>query len=170
MKAFSTSIFAIYRIILGIYLTIHFIQLLPITKELFSNQDMIHNSSILPSYKKLPILLFYYDDPLTVQIFVLSLIICSILFTVGYHRKICALWIFYGWMVLLNRNPLISNPSLGYVGWILLASVCIPSGERLGFLLTDKNLEKEQLKWEMPDIILWHVDNYRNFLYSKRNS
>lgn len=158
MKWSSSSQFALFRIILGIYLTIHFIDLLPVGEELFSNKGTIHNSSILPSYGKLPIFLFHYDDPEIISIFIWSLILCSILFTVGSCRKICALWIFYGWMALLNRNPLISNPSLGYIGWILLASICIPSGERLGFLLNGPQLEEElnhKRKWEVPDTIYY---------------
>jgi len=144
MKWFSSSQFALFRIILGSYLTVHFIELLAVGKEIFSNQGVIHDSSILPSYGKLPIVLFYYDDPTVVSMFIWSQILCSILFTFGIFRRICALWIFYGWMSLLNRNPLISNPSLGYIGWILLACVCIPRGERLGFLLSESERKKEK--------------------------
>lgn len=160
MKWISSTYFAIYRIILGTYLTIHFVQLLPSSEELFSNQGVISNTTLLPAYEKLSstIFLLSHDDPNTVTLFLYSLIICSILFTMGYYRKICSLWLFYGWMSLLNRNPLISNPGLAYIGWLLLACVCVPSGDRLGFLLFESERKKEYDKndrWEVPNPIYY---------------
>jgi len=160
MKWYGPTQFALFRIALGIYLTIHFVQLIPDSAEIFSNQGVIADASTLPSFGKVPNILFYFDDPLFVNIFLNSLILCCLMFTFGIYRRISAFYLFYGWMCLLNRNPLISNPSIGYIGWILLACSVIPKGERLGFLLTDEERNKENrcinnLCWEMPDIIYY---------------
>jgi sterol desaturase/sphingolipid hydroxylase (fatty acid hydroxylase superfamily) len=156
MKWFSSSTFSIYRIILGLYLSVHFIHLYFDGTELFSNQGVIPDASILPTYGKIPVFMFYFDDPSIVSIFMMSLIISSILFTFGIYRRLCAAWLFYGWMSLLNRNPLISNPSLGYIGWILLACSCIPKGERLNlFLEEDDESDTSEKRWEMPDVIYY---------------
>lgn len=156
MKWFSSTTFALFRIIFGTYLLVHFIHLLPVSEELFSNQGVINSSTLLPSYGKLPLHIFKYDDPLNIRYFVISLIVSSGLFTIGILRRVVSLWLFYGWMCLLNRNPLISNPSIGYIGWLLLACALIPSGERLGFLQSEKDRKeyyKKYGRWEVPSIL-----------------
>lgn len=153
MKWFSSSFFSLYRIILGLYLFIHFLDLLRDGKELFSNEGLIGDSSLLPSYGKVPVLLFNFDNPVIVQLFILSLIGSSILFTFGIYRRLISLWLFYGWMSLLNRNPFISNPSLGYIGWILLSCALIPKGEKL--LLFRKEKENNTKFFEVPDVIYY---------------
>ena len=117
----------VYRTILGIYLTWHFLQLLPDCVEVFSNAGMIHSQINLPAFGKLPVFLFYYDHPAIVYGFVVSLILASGILTLGYYPRLCSAWLFYGWLCLFNRNPFISNPSLAYIGWILLSFVCMPA-------------------------------------------
>lgn len=151
MKVYGPTQFAIFRIIFGIYLTVHFTSLLPYGTELFSNEGSISDTSILAGFGKMPILLFTYDSPEYVYGYLISLVIGSIMFTFGYFRRIVSLWLFYGWISLLNRNPFISNPSLAYIGWILLACTVIPKGESLRFL----SKHNEATKWEMPDIIYY---------------
>lgn len=156
MKWFSSTIFSIFRILFGSYLFVHYVQLLPVCEEVFSNQGVIKNAQILPSYNILPLHIFKYDDPMDIRYFVISLIIGSGLFTLGIMRRIVSLWLFYGWMCLVNRNPLISNPGIGYIGWLLLACALIPPGERLGFLQNEaerKAYFKKYGRWEVPDII-----------------
>lgn len=168
MKWYGPTQFALFRAILGIYLTIHFAQLIPVSTEIFSNEGVIKNASSLPSYGKIPNILFGYDDPYTVTLFLSLLVLGSMMFTFGIYRRMCSVWLYYGWMCLLNRNPLITNPSVGYIGWILLACSTIPPGERMGFLLSKEEREKEAKDesnvrrnatfsgiWEMPDIIYY---------------
>lgn len=155
MKSYGPTAFALFRIALGFYLFIHFTRLFFVGPELFSNEGVIKDASILPSYKKLPILLFICDSPLIINIFIGSLILSSILFTFGEYRRLNSFWLYYGLMCLLNRNPLISNPSIGYIGWILLACSTIPTGERLGFLLSEKERKAEKGHWEMPDALYY---------------
>ncbi len=158
MKWFSSTTFASFRIILGIYLVVHFVQLLPVCEELFSNQGVIKNASILPSYDKLPLHIFKYDNPISIRYFIISLIGASILFTIGILRRFMSLWLYYGWMCLQNRNPLISNPSIGYIGWIFLACVLIPGGERIGFFKSKEERKiyyKKYGRWQVPDILYY---------------
>lgn len=121
--------FTIYRVILGLYLTYHFIEIYPDSVELFSKEGAITNVEFLPSYNKLPIFLFNNDSPTIVKTYVLSLIIAAILFTVDiynkYYKFACA-WLLFGWINLFNRNPFISNPSLAYIGWLLLSFMIVP--------------------------------------------
>jgi len=158
MKWFGPTQFALFRILFGLYLTFHFFELLFVGKEVFSNEGVISNSQLLPGFGKIPLHIFKYDSPTEIRIFLASLVLCSIMFTIGLFRRIVSLIIFYGWISLLNRNPLISNPSLGYIGWILLACALIPKGDRLGFLLTKSQRETEYKNkniWQVPDVIYY---------------
>jgi len=119
--------FVLYRALFGSYLTTHFITLFPYGAELFSNVGVIKTTSLLPAYNKLPISLLYYDSPLMVNIFIGSLILCSMALTIGYKTRLVSSWLFYGWISLFNRNIFISNPSLSYIGWILLSFICVPT-------------------------------------------
>jgi predicted DCC family thiol-disulfide oxidoreductase YuxK len=47
-------------------------------------------------------------------------------FAAGWHDRPAAFLLWYAWACLFGRNPLIANPGLPYVGWILLAHVCLP--------------------------------------------
>lgn len=158
MKWISSTVFALFRVVMGLYLTIHFYQLLDTATEIFSNQGVISDATLLPSYGKLPLFLLYQDDPQTVYWFIFSLFAASLMFTLGIYRRTVSMWLFYGWMCLLNRNPLISNPSLGYIGWLLLACTLIPKGERLGFLQSEAQRKRYYEKfgrWEVPDILFY---------------
>lgn len=125
----SYTQYKLLRFILGIYLAIHFIFVLNDSSELFSNNGMIKTTYYLPG-KNLPLLLLYNDNSYVVHLFIISLIISSLLLSFGIFQKIISLWLFYGWINLFNRNPFISNPSIGYIGWLLLlhAIIKLPCG------------------------------------------
>jgi sterol desaturase/sphingolipid hydroxylase (fatty acid hydroxylase superfamily) len=141
---FGNTQFVIFRTIFGLYLTIHFWDLLPYVDELFSNKGMITDAKMLPTYSKFNFLMVY-DDSLFVRGFCISLILASIMLTFGIYRNICAIWIFYGWVSMVNRNIFISNPGLAYVGWILLAMILIPTGETF----------KKNQNWKVPELLYY---------------
>ena len=107
----------IFRIILGVYLTFHFLDLLPYAEELFGNQ-MPYDHTLSPLYGVFPNILNYN---INATIFVGVLTLLSILLTLEFMPKLCAFLLWYGWACLFNKNILISNPGLPYVGWILLS-------------------------------------------------
>ena len=43
------------------------------------------------------------------------------------HAAAVVLW--YGWAALFNRNPLISNPGIPYIGLLLLLTTLVPARE-----------------------------------------
>jgi predicted DCC family thiol-disulfide oxidoreductase YuxK len=45
----------------------------------------------------------------------------------GYYDKVAAIFLWYVLACLFGRNPLIANPALPYLGWMLLAHLFIPS-------------------------------------------
>lgn len=142
--------FSFFRIILGVYLAIHFSDMIPFAKELFSNQGMFPDPSLNPTYKVFPNLLSAVDSPLGSQLFLGALTLLSLLFAAGTkHRNLISLLLWYGWACLLNRNFFISNPGLAFVGWLLLACALIPQGEPLSL---NKNRDE---KFEMSSTLYW---------------
>lgn len=126
MNWYTKTQFLLFRIIFGLYLTCHFVSYVPYCLEMFSRKGMIPDVTLLPTYLLGYSPIFHWDSPVQIQFFNLSLIFASVVFTFGYFRRVVSCWLFVGWILYLNRNPFITNPSVGYVGWLLLACVLIP--------------------------------------------
>src|SRR4051794_9201084 len=104
-----TKKFAAVRVILGVYLLIHFLYLLPFSSELFSSSGMYPNAFSGLSFGYFPNLLFYFDSPLSVSLWIGLLALASLLFIVGTGRRIVSVLLWYGWACLYHRNNLIHN-------------------------------------------------------------
>src|SRR5262249_18337546 len=74
----------------------------------------------------------------------------SILFAIGKFDRAGAVIIWYIQACLLGRNPLIANPSLPYIGWLLLAHACLPQAA-FGSLAI--RVQNTTLEWKMPQQI-----------------
>jgi hypothetical protein len=123
--------FAWFRILFGLYLASHFAHLLPWGAELFSRQGVLPRASLNPTFGILPNVLTWWDSPTFVAAFLAALVGLSILFALGVMRQAAAVLLWYGWACLFNRNVLISNPSIAYVGLMLLLTALVPASEPL---------------------------------------
>jgi hypothetical protein len=121
--------FAWFRIVFGGYLAIHFAQLVPYAPELFSNAGVLPDPSASPLYGIFPNALAHWNTPQFATTFLLGLTILSILFAMGIARHAVAALLWYGWACLFNRNVLISNPSIPYVGLLLVLVLLVPARE-----------------------------------------
>lgn len=130
-KAISPYQFALFRVIFGVYLAFHCAQLIPYAAELFSSAGILPDPRVNFTYGLLPNPLEHFGSPYFATIFVAALTTAALAFMVGFHRRPCALLLWYGLTCLFNRNNLISNPSLPYIGMLLLLSAVIPTGEPL---------------------------------------
>jgi len=123
--------YGLYRTILGLYLLQHFLRLLPWGTELFSSSGVLPEASMSPLIHLFPNILALWDSPTAVTACLGSAVVLSVLFTVGKFDRVAAVLIWYVWACLYGRNPLIGNPSLPFVGWLLLAHALVPrSAER----------------------------------------
>lgn len=143
--AYSGWHFSLFRILFGLYLSVHFWDLIPYASEVWSAKGNISDPQILPTYGKFPNVLFWYTTPSFVTGFVWSLFVASVLFLFGVYRQLMALFLWYGWACLAGRNPFIANPGIPFVGLLLLACVIIPSGEPLTYRRSQKSEP-----WQMP--------------------
>lgn len=138
-KWYTVRQLRIFQFCFGLYLTIHFGQLISHATELFGRDGMIANPQWSPTYGYFPNLLHLIDHSSTyLAIFLTSLTCLSALFALRLVApRLIALLLWYGWACLLNRNVLISNPGIPYVGLLLLAFSLItftkkqkPNGEK----------------------------------------
>ena len=151
MKSYSKYQFALFRIVFGTYLIVHFAQVLPWAAALWSDRGILADARLNFTYGVFPNPLWLVDSPFFVYSFVAALLVASVSFTLGYYRRATALFLWFGWACLFHRNNLIANPGLPMVGWLLLASSLVPPGESW----TIGKKVKQSEEWEMPKELFW---------------
>ncbi|MCG3204569.1 MAG: hypothetical protein KCHDKBKB_01284 [Elusimicrobia bacterium] len=96
------------------------------------------------------VILVFWDSPAFIVFFLGVMAVFSVFFTIGFFRRTSALILWYGWACLFGRNNLISNPSIPYVGLMLLLTLLIPLGEP--FSVTRP---KKTSPWYFPSAVYW---------------
>ena len=119
--------YSVFRIVFGTYLCGHFLSLVPWARELFSDRGMLPAAAASPLAFLFPNVLTVLDAPAFVTSLLLIAAGASVLFAIGFQDRAMAALLWYVWACLLGRNPLISNPGIPYVGWLLLAHTLLPS-------------------------------------------
>jgi predicted DCC family thiol-disulfide oxidoreductase YuxK len=118
--------YSVVRAILGTYLCVHFLHLVPWGAEVFSREGLLPDARVSPLTRLFPNVLVVWDTPAAVTTLLLAGAALSVLLAVGWWDRAAALGIWYLWACLFGRNPLIANPGLPFVGWLLLAHACLP--------------------------------------------
>ncbi len=148
LKGYSSTQFAIFRMIFGGYLFFHFFSLINYSEAIWGRNGMFPEASLNMTYPYFPNILFIWDSPLVSHIVIVLIGMAALGICLGVWRPMLSLYLWYGWACLFHRNNLILNPSVPIVGWLLLALAIIPTGERwvLG--------KKEDPNWGMPSILI----------------
>jgi predicted DCC family thiol-disulfide oxidoreductase YuxK len=118
--------YSVYRCLFGLYLFIHFLRLVPWGPELFSSQGVLPRAAASPLIHLFPNVLAFCDGPRFVQALLILAAVLSVLFAIGMWDRAAAVGLWYVGACLLGRNPLIGNPALPYIGWLLLAHAFLP--------------------------------------------
>jgi predicted DCC family thiol-disulfide oxidoreductase YuxK len=118
--------YSAFRAIFGTYLFVHFAQLMPWGAEMFSNRGMLPDGAASPLLRLFPNILALYDAPAFVMALLVLAAGASLLFAIGLYDRAAAIALWYALACLFGRNPLIANPSLPYVGLLLLAHASLP--------------------------------------------
>ena len=124
--SWNGRIYGRFRLIAGAYLFVHFLHLAPWASEVFSSEGLLPDARLSPLVRLFPNVLAVADSPTFVTAFVLAAGCAALLFAVGAADRLCAIYMFYVLACLYGRNPLIANPSLPYIGWLLLAHATLP--------------------------------------------
>jgi predicted DCC family thiol-disulfide oxidoreductase YuxK len=118
--------YSVFRILLGLYLLQHFLTLLPWGAEIFSNRGALPVAAASPLIHLFPNVLAVWDDPGFLTFLLALGALMSVLLTVGFWDRPSAFALWYLWACFLGRNPLISNPALPFIGWLLLLHAVLP--------------------------------------------
>ena len=155
-KLISPYQFTVFRIVFGVYLTVHFIQLYPYAAELFSSEGVIGDARLNPLHGLFPDPLALWDDPFSARLFVACAALLSLAFTAGVFRRSTAILLWFAWACLFNRNNLIANPGIPYVGLLLVLCAILPPGDRLNLLSVFRSGPKPLPgSWQFPGMIYW---------------
>ena len=127
VNGWSGGQYSIYRALLGLYLLVHLSALLPYGTELFSNAGMLADAAASPLYPLFPNLLFVCDGPAVVAAALAVGVLASACLALGWRDRVAALVLWLLWASLFTRNPLIQNPGLPFIGWLLLAHALLPA-------------------------------------------
>jgi predicted DCC family thiol-disulfide oxidoreductase YuxK len=119
--------YSLYRAIFGAYLFSHFLGLLPWSREIFSSQGVLPAAADSPFVHVFPNILAVFDAPSFVLFLVVSAVVLSVIFAIGFYDRAAAVGLWYLGACFVGRDPLIANPALPYIGWLLLAHAFLPS-------------------------------------------
>jgi hypothetical protein len=125
--AWTGTLYGRLRLIVGLYVAVHFSHLTPWAAELFSSAGVLPDARLSPLLPLFPNLLALADGPSLVTAWVASGAVAGVLFALGVGDRVGAIYLYYLFACLHGRNPLIANPSLPYVGWLLLAHASLPA-------------------------------------------
>lgn len=141
-EAWSANLYRMLRVLLGTYVAVHFMHLMPWSAEVFSNRGMLVDAHASPLFGWLPNVLAVSDSPAAVVTLTLTGAVGGVLLALGRFDRIAAVVVVYVLACLYARNPLIANPGLPYVGWMLLAHLAIPPVPR--------HDASAAVEWRMP--------------------
>ncbi len=136
--------YRLFRICFGLYLLMHFVTLFPFTTEIFSSAGVLSDGSLSPILNIIPNILSFADGPIVLQSMSVLAMLAALGLIFGVQDKISAIILWYVLACFFGRNPLIANPSLPYVGWMLLLHVAIPGA-------------KDSEKWQFPKPLYFAV-------------
>ncbi len=150
VKLISPYQFAVFRIALGLYLIQHFLFLIPYGTELFSREGLLPDAAVNFTHGVLPNPLEWWDTPGLATAWLVGMLVLSVSLLLGSFRRTTCLLLWYGWACLFNRNNLISNPGIPYVGMMFLLMAIVPPGEPLSL-----GPRRADSKWYFPWMVFF---------------
>jgi len=145
---FTSGLYSFFRVGLGLYICIHFAHLIPWAMEVFGQGGLVSESQHSPFIGVLPNPLALFDNQWVLNVLLVLGAACGAFIAAGKWDRVAAVIsaVILAW--LYQRNPLIANPSLPLVGWMLLAH-CFVKQTGIG---TAKKLNVDY-SWKLPNHI-----------------
>jgi predicted DCC family thiol-disulfide oxidoreductase YuxK len=126
-NAWTGGQYSLFRALLGAYLFVHFVHLIPWGAEVFSDRGMLAEAATSPLWFLFPSVFHLSDAPWAVSALLGSAALAAVFFAAGRWDRVAAATMWYVLACLFTRNPLIQNPALPYLGWMLLAHLFVPA-------------------------------------------
>ena len=119
--------YSVFRALLGTYLVCHFAMLMPYGAEVFGAGGTLASATLSPYIGVLPNPLAHFDSPAGVLALLALGVASGVAVAVGWFDRSGALVaaLLLGW--LYQRNPLIANPSLPLLGFLLVVHSFVPT-------------------------------------------
>ncbi len=105
----------------GLYLLYYTIHVWPYAVEIFSDEGVLPNFQKNWTFGYFPNYLYVWDSSLAIHFTFAFRFICAILIIFRIRLFECGLLSWYFWACLYNRNNMIEDPSVPYVGWMCIA-------------------------------------------------
>lgn len=136
----APSHFTLFRIILGAGLFLHFVTLSPLAPELTPT-----SSIRIPFYQLyLPNPLSFLETSSSVRTFIVTCSILSVLFCIGFRRRLLGTILFLGFISSINGFPFMPTIRDGVLPFALLIAMLTPEGEPLSVWPESKST------WQVP--------------------
>src|SRR5688572_12951413 len=119
--------YSIYRALLGAFLVVHFAMLLPYGAEVFGRDGLLAAASLSPYFGLLPNPLSHFDSPGAVTLLLCVGVLCGLALASGWFDRVGAVLAAFLLSWLFQRNPLIANPSLPMLGFLLVLHAFVPT-------------------------------------------
>lgn len=119
--------FSFFRIVFGLYLGWHFAALIPYAGEIFSSEGIMGSDGLNPFEGRWVNPFFVWRTPSLIQGALILGVCASVLLMLGKCRRPSALFLWLLHSCLFTANPLTANPSLGYIGMLLLLCAVAPN-------------------------------------------
>ena len=118
----------IARLAIGVYLTVHYLRLLPFAAGLYSETGMLGDPGLNPGAVAAISPLYLWDSPAVVRALVIGLVGMAAAYTVGLRTRTMGLLLGVGSLFLWQRNMLTLNPSLPFLGfWFAIQAFTAPN-------------------------------------------
>lgn len=140
--------YSLYRAIFGGYLFVHYCGLVAWGPELFSSAGVLPNPWTSPLARLFPNVLVAWNSAGFVQFVLVLTALMSVLFAIGMWDRVAAVTLWYVSTCLVDRNPLITNPALPFLGWLLLAHALLPKTPYLSLSVRER--DDAAVRWRMP--------------------
>jgi hypothetical protein len=148
-NGWSARSWAVLRALLGGYLAVHFAGLLPWAAEVFSAAGMA-TATHSPLFAWVPSPLWLSTAPEWVILWTGTGLMASVALALGVRDRWAAGVAWWVLATLFAANPLIANPSLPHVGWMLVAHTLIPSAPSVFALWRDPDAGAD---WRLPPAV-----------------
>lgn len=136
--------YIIFRFLFGIYFVYYFVRSFPYVVSVYSNEGMLRFFEFNWTYGMFPNFLYVFDSPIVVTATIFVGIVFAVLFSLGFVPRVSAFFLWYIQTALFNRNNLTGDPSIAYVGLLLLILALLPQVRPLTkYFLSKKDIAKE---------------------------
>ena len=124
--AYSRAQLTTFRVVFGIYLSLHLVTLAPYAIELYSAEGMLPSARVNLTAGHFPNVLAWSDSPETISLLFVTAITSSLMIIIGRWPRSSALMLWYVIHCLYHRNNLTHHLGVNYVAWLLLVVAATP--------------------------------------------